>query len=56
MAADVHKDWCPYLYFGPNRGKYRHPHVAYAAVEVWLANKVMPDKCGETWDDNDGKD
>mmetsp|Transcript_1475 Transcript_1475/g.1991 ORF Transcript_1475/g.1991 Transcript_1475/m.1991 type:complete len:433 (+) Transcript_1475:126-1424(+) len=56
MAADVNKDWCPYLYFGPNRGKYRHPHIAYAAVEVWLANKVMPDECGETWDHNDGKD
>jgi len=52
MAAEVNKDWCPYLFFGPNRGKYRHPHVAYAAVEVWLANKVMPDKCGATWDDN----
>ncbi|KAL7524180.1 hypothetical protein ACHAWF_000849, partial [Thalassiosira exigua] len=56
MGADVNKDWCPYVYFGPNRGKYRHPHIAYAAVEVWLANKVMPDECGPTWDDNDGKD
>ena len=54
MDADVNKDWCPYVYFGPNRGKYRHPHIAYAAVEVWLANQVMPDKCGATWDDNDG--
>lgn len=56
MEADVNKDWCPYIFFGPKRGKYRHPHIAYAAVEVWLANKVMPDKCGATWDDNDGKD
>jgi len=56
MDADVNKDWCPYIFFGPKRGKYRHPHIAYAAVEVWLANKVMPDKCGKTWDDNDGKD
>merc|ERR1712113_588157 len=37
---------------GPNRGKYRHPHTAFAAVETWLANKVMPDKCGATWDEN----
>lgn len=43
---------CPYIFFGPNRGKYRHPHIAYAAVEVWLANKSMPDKCGSTWLDN----
>jgi len=53
--ADVNKDWCPYVFFGPKRGKYRHPHIAYAAVEVWLAHKAMPDKCGPTWDDNDGK-
>jgi len=56
ITADVNKGWCPYIFFGPNRGKYRHPHIAYAAVEVWLANQVMPDKCGKTWDDNDGKD
>ena len=55
-AADAHNDWCPYIFFGPKRGKYRHPHIAYAAVEVWLAKNVMPDKCGATWDDNDGKD
>lgn len=55
-AADVNKDWCPYIFFGPNRGKYRHPHVAYAAVETWLANKAMPDMCGSSWDDNDGMD
>ena len=54
-AAGVHNDWCPYIFFGPNRGQYRHPHVAFAAVETWLANKVMPDMCGPTWDDNDGK-
>lgn len=56
MAADVNKDWCPYIFFGPNRGKYRHPHIAFAAVETWLANKVIPEECGPTWDDNDGKD
>jgi hypothetical protein len=55
-VADVNKDWCPYLFFGPKRGKYRHPHIAYSVMETWLANKIMPDKCGPTWDDNDGKD
>lgn len=54
--AGVHNDWCPYIFFGPNKGQYRHPHVAFAAVETWLSNKVMPDKCGPTWDDNDGAD
>mmetsp|Transcript_44351 Transcript_44351/g.50082 ORF Transcript_44351/g.50082 Transcript_44351/m.50082 type:complete len:549 (-) Transcript_44351:23-1669(-) len=56
MDADVNKDWCPYIFFGPNRGAYRHPHIAYSAVETWLANKVMPEKCFKTWDENDGKD
>lgn len=54
-TADVNNDWCPYIFFGPNRGKYRHPHIAFAAVETWLANKVMGE-CGPTWDDNDGAD
>ena len=52
-AADVYNDWCPYIFFGPNRGKYRHPHIAFAAVETYLANLVMPNKCGTTWDDSD---
>lgn len=56
MEAGVNKDWCPYVFFGPNRGKYRHPHVAFAAVEVWLSNQIMPDKCGKTWDEQGGKD
>jgi len=55
-TADVYNDWCPYIFFGPNRGKYRHPHVAFAAVETWLANKAMPNDCGKTWDENDGAD
>ena len=38
----------------PNRGKYRHPHIAYAALEVHLAHIVMPEMCGPTWDHNDG--
>jgi len=55
MDAQINKDWCPYIFFGPKRGKYRHPHIAFAAVETWLSNKVMPDKCGSTWDENDGE-
>jgi len=50
--ADVNPDYCPYIFFGPNRGKYRHPHIAFSAVEVYLAHKVMPTKCGTTWDDS----
>jgi hypothetical protein len=49
-AADVNPDYCPYIFFGPNRGKYRHPHIAFSAVEVYLSNLLMPDKCGATWD------
>lgn len=52
---DVNNDWCPYLFFGPNRGKYRHPHIGFAAVEVYLANMIMPTMCGTTWDEGDGK-
>jgi len=43
---------CPYVFEGPDAGKYRHPHVAYAALEVFLAHKAMPEKCGETWLEN----
>jgi hypothetical protein len=51
-AAGANKDWCPYIFFGPNRGKYRHPHIAFAALQTYLAEKVMPDKCNSTWDDS----
>ena len=51
-AAGVSSDYCPYISFGPNRGRYRHPHIAYSALETYLANKIMPDKCGPTWDDS----
>jgi len=51
-TADVNNDYCPYIFFGPNRGKYRHPHIAFSAVETYLANIVMPDKCGTSWDDS----
>ena len=43
---------CPYVYEGPNAGEYRHPHIAYAALEVYLANKYMPDLCSKTWLEN----
>merc|ERR1712183_818927 len=52
ITADINPDYCPYIYFGPHRGKYRHPHIAFSAVEVYLSNKVMPDKCGTAWDDS----
>lgn len=51
-AADVNPDYCPYIFFGPHRGKYRHPHIAFSAVEVYLSNLIMPEKCGTTWDDS----
>jgi hypothetical protein len=40
---------CPYVFEGPDAGKYRHPHIAYAALEVYLANLAMPEKCHKTW-------
>mmetsp|Transcript_55432 Transcript_55432/g.60050 ORF Transcript_55432/g.60050 Transcript_55432/m.60050 type:complete len:476 (+) Transcript_55432:107-1534(+) len=43
---------CPYVYLGPDAGKYRHPHIALAALEVYLAHRVMPDQCKSTWLEN----
>jgi hypothetical protein len=43
---------CPYVFEGPDAGKYRHPHIAYAALEVYLANMAMPKKCQTTWLEN----
>jgi len=51
-AADVNPDYCPYIFFGPNRGKYRHPHIAFSAVEVYLSNLALPEQCATTWDDS----
>jgi len=42
-------DFCPYVHTGENSGKYRHPHIALAALELWIANQCMPDKCASTW-------
>jgi len=51
-AIDHWADFCPYIHKGSDAGKYRHPHIAYVALEVYLANMVMPDKCGSTWLEN----
>ena len=32
--------------------QYRHPHIAYAALEVFLAAERYPNKCGKTWLEN----
>mmetsp|Transcript_36634 Transcript_36634/g.74734 ORF Transcript_36634/g.74734 Transcript_36634/m.74734 type:complete len:351 (-) Transcript_36634:84-1136(-) len=52
LAAGQWPDFCPYVFEGPDAGKYRHPHIAYAALEVYLANMEMPDKCATTWLEN----
>mmetsp|Transcript_21210 Transcript_21210/g.24414 ORF Transcript_21210/g.24414 Transcript_21210/m.24414 type:complete len:380 (+) Transcript_21210:72-1211(+) len=50
MYASGHWDGvCPYVFEGPDAGKYRHPHIAYAALEVYLAHQFMPEKCSMTW-------
>jgi hypothetical protein len=54
---DVWGDFCPYIHTGENSGLYRHPHIALAAVELWIANKCKPEKCPSTWlDSPNGKD
>lgn len=45
-------DFCPYVHTGDNSGLYRHPHLALAALELWIANQCMPDKCASTWLDS----
>jgi len=52
VEADANDGWCPYIFFGPNRGKYRHPHIAFSALEVYLANIILPNECATTWDDS----
>lgn len=40
-----------------NAGLYRHPHIALAALEIWIANQCMPKKCPSTWlDSPNGQD
>jgi hypothetical protein len=48
-AGIIWGDFCPYVHTGENSGKYRHPHIALAALELWIANQCMPDKCMPTW-------
>ena len=43
---------CPYIFEGPDAGKYRHPHIAFAALEAYLAKLAMPEKCATTWLEN----
>lgn len=50
--ADIWRDFCPYIHTGENSGQYRHPHVALAALELWIANKVKPTECPATWLDS----
>lgn len=49
---DIWGDFCPYIHTGENSGLYRHPHVALAALELWMANKCKPTKCPSTWLDS----
>ena len=45
-------DWCPYVHTGENSGQYRHPHLALAALETWIAHQCMPDMCEAEWLEN----
>lgn len=48
-TEDVWGDFCPYVHTGENAGQYRHPHIALAALELWIANTCMPEKCPSEW-------
>mmetsp|Transcript_12483 Transcript_12483/g.18167 ORF Transcript_12483/g.18167 Transcript_12483/m.18167 type:complete len:421 (-) Transcript_12483:100-1362(-) len=48
-AGVIWGDFCPYVHTGENSGKYRHPHLALAALELWVANQCIPDKCPQEW-------
>jgi len=41
-------DFCPYVHTGENSGLYRHPHIALAALELWMANQCIPE-CPSEW-------
>ena len=51
-TEDVWGDFCPYVHTGEKAGMYRHPHIALAAFELWIANLCMPEKCSSTWLDS----
>jgi len=56
-AGVIWGDFCPYVHTGENSGQYRHPHLALAALELWMANQCMPDQCAAQWlDSPNGKD
>lgn len=56
-AGVIWGDFCPYVQTGEDSGQYRHPHLALAALELWMANQCMPDKCAAQWlDSPNGKD
>jgi len=48
-AGVIWGDFCPYVHTGNNTGKYRHPHIALAVLELWIANQCLPDKCDSEW-------
>lgn len=50
--ADIWGDFCPYIHTGENSGLYRHPHIALASLELWIANKCKPERCPSTWLDS----
>jgi len=52
VAPDTWGDFCPYVHTGDNSGQYRHPHIALAALELWIANQCMPNDCPATWLDS----
>lgn len=51
-AGNIWGDFCPYVVTGDNSGKYRHPHLALAALELWIANQCLPENCPATWLDS----
>jgi hypothetical protein len=51
-AGGIWGDFCPYVLTGENAGLYRHPHLALAALELWIANQCMPSKCPSKWLDS----
>lgn len=50
--ADVWGDFCPYVHTGENAGQYRHPHLALAAFELWIANSCFQTYCPSEWLDS----
>jgi hypothetical protein len=51
-VADIWGDFCPYVHTGDNAGLYRHPHIAFAALELWIANQCPNVKCPPKWLDS----